>query len=101
MTQAGLCIFLDISLTTWFNYKEKVDFLEVTTRAEQIIYEQKFTGASADLLNANIIARDLGLVDKKEAKIVGVIGLREVGTMTKEELEAELQEGGLIDKDSS
>ena len=27
---------------------------------------QKFTGASANMLNANIIARDLGLTDKKD-----------------------------------
>ncbi|HFU7895746.1 TPA: terminase small subunit [Escherichia coli] len=34
------------------------DFCGVTTRAEQVIYDQKFSGAAADLLNANIIARD-------------------------------------------
>ncbi|RCZ57579.1 DNA-packaging protein [Escherichia coli] len=34
------------------------DFCGVTTRAEDIIYDQKFSGAAADLLNANIIARD-------------------------------------------
>ncbi|EII8497315.1 hypothetical protein ABMX35_004036 [Escherichia coli] len=33
-------------------------FCGVTTRAEDIIYDQKFSGAAADLLNANIIARD-------------------------------------------
>jgi hypothetical protein len=31
-----------------------------------VIYEQKFTGAAADLLNPNIIARDLGLADKQD-----------------------------------
>jgi hypothetical protein len=31
-----------------------------------VILDQKFTGAAADLLNPNIIARDLGLTDKKE-----------------------------------
>lgn len=40
--------------------------LAVITQAEAVIYEQKFTGAAADLLNPNIIARDLGLADKKE-----------------------------------
>ena len=33
---------------------------------KQIIKTQKFEGAAAELLNANIIARDLGLADKKE-----------------------------------
>jgi len=31
-----------------------------------VIYRQKFEGASADMLNPNIIARDLGLADKKD-----------------------------------
>lgn len=66
MTISGLCIFLDISETCWYSYREKNDFSWVTTRAEKIIYNQKFQGAAADLLNANIIARDLGLADKSE-----------------------------------
>ena len=46
--------------------QQSKDFLGVIRDIEQTIYNQKFTGASADLLNANIIARDLGLSDKKE-----------------------------------
>jgi hypothetical protein len=65
-TLTGLCIFLDITKNTWDNYKSDEDFLTVITRAEEVIYNQKFVGASAGLLNANIIARDLGLSDKKE-----------------------------------
>lgn len=66
MTIAGLCIFLDISRRTWDEYRGRQDFLPVCTQVEQIIREQKFTGAAADLLNANIIARDLGLADRQE-----------------------------------
>jgi len=66
MTVSGLCIFLDICENTLTNYKEDDDFLRVITRAEKIIYAQKFSGAAADLLNANIIARDLGLKDKSD-----------------------------------
>jgi hypothetical protein len=66
MTIEGMCIFLDIDRDTWLNYKKRPDFFGVTTRAESVIYEQKFTGAAADLLNPNIIARDLGLADKKD-----------------------------------
>ncbi|PAP94512.1 DNA-packaging protein [Mesorhizobium wenxiniae] len=66
MTISGLCIFLDIDKTTWFDYAKQKDFSHVTTRVEEIIRTQKFEGASADLLNANIIARDLGLADKSE-----------------------------------
>ena len=66
MTISGLCLFLDIGDTTWADYRKKDDFSWVTKKAEQIIYNQKFAGASADLLNANIIARDLGLADKQD-----------------------------------
>lgn len=66
MTIDGLCIFLDIAKRTWDAYCDRSDFLPVTSRVEEIIRQQKFTGAAADLLNANIIARDLGLSDKTE-----------------------------------
>lgn len=68
MTIGGLCMFLDITQDTWRDYRSQDDFIAVITRAEDAIYTQKFTGASADLLNANIIARDLGLADKQEIK---------------------------------
>lgn len=66
MTINGLCLFLDIDETTWRAWREVDDFSTVVSKAEKIIYEQKFTGAAADLLNPNIIARDLGLADKKD-----------------------------------
>lgn len=68
MTVAGLCIFLDISQEAWGDYRQREGFSEVTTRADEIIRTQKFEGASAGLLNANIIARDLGLTDKAEVE---------------------------------
>jgi hypothetical protein len=66
MTIVGLCIFLDISQQAWSEYKTRQGFGEVTARIDEIIRTQKFQGAAADLLNANIIARDLGLADKSE-----------------------------------
>lgn len=77
MTIDGLCIFLDIDESTWFDYckrkgednEPEKDFTNVTTQITKIIKTQKFSGAAADLLNANIIARDLGLVDKKDTTI--------------------------------
>jgi hypothetical protein len=66
MTVASLCIFLDISMSSWQNYREREDFVAVTTRVDEIIRTQKFQGAAAGLLNPNIIARDLGLTDKSE-----------------------------------
>ncbi len=40
-------------------------FFEVITRADQIIDQHQFEGASVGAFNANIIARKLGLADKK------------------------------------
>ena len=65
MTLRGLCLYLDIGEKTWADYRSREDFSRVTMRAESVIYHQKFTGAAADLLNANIIARDLGLQEKQ------------------------------------
>ncbi len=67
MTIAGLCQFLDVTLETWGVWrKTRADLSDVVTRAESVISRQKFEGAAADLLNPNIIARDLGLADKSE-----------------------------------
>lgn len=67
MTIGGLCLFLDVTERQWREWREnRSDLIPVITQAEAIIYTQKFQGASADLLNPNIIARDLGLADKKQ-----------------------------------
>lgn len=65
-TMTGLYIFLDITPQTWKDYRGRQDFIEIVTRVEQIIFTQKFEGAAVGAYNANIIARDLGLADKKE-----------------------------------
>lgn len=74
-TLQGLCIYLHCN-TKYFNdfkdgLKGKDDdlskgFSEIVTRIIETVYNQKFTGAAAGFLNANIIARDLGLSDKNE-----------------------------------
>lgn len=76
MTLTGLCIFLDVTFTTWAEYKNREDFTEVSMRIDEIIRTQKFEGASAGLLNPAIIARDLGLTDKTEVN--GQLVLRPV-----------------------
>lgn len=88
MTITGLCIFLDISFQGWTEYCAKPDFSEITTRVENIIKTQKFEGAAAEFLNANIIARDLGLADKKEhsGPDGGPIEVKETKELSREEL---------------
>ena len=65
-TEGGLCIFLDISVSCWSEYCNRDDFLEVTSAIKETIRNQKLSGASANIFNANIIARDLGLKEKSE-----------------------------------
>jgi hypothetical protein len=73
MTIKGLCIYWGTHSTYLNDFvssldldkKEDKDFSQVISTIKEIIETQKFEGASAGLLNQNIIARDLGLADKK------------------------------------
>jgi Xaa-Pro aminopeptidase len=69
-TLHGLCLYLDANTQYLTNFKNSPactnDFHGVITRIEEVIYTQKFSGAASGFFNANIIARDLGLADKKE-----------------------------------
>ena len=56
MTLKGLSIFLGIAHCTWIDYRTKEGFSEVVSYVEDVIRTQKFEGASAGLLNSNIIA---------------------------------------------
>ena len=74
MTISGLCIFWGVNADylTQFNLgldastDEGKDFSRVIKTIKDIIRNQKFEGASAGILNPNIIARDLGLADTKQ-----------------------------------
>lgn len=71
MTLTGCCLFLDITLESWSNYRKKDGFFGVCKSVETTIREQKFAGASAGLFNPMIIARDLGLKDNSTQEITG------------------------------
>jgi len=74
-TMEGLAMYLDVN-TVYFNqFEENInnkkdqlskDFSKVITHVKEIIRKQKFEGAASGFLNANIIARDLGLREKSE-----------------------------------
>ena len=66
MTYEGFQVYLDMHHDTWAEYRKKEDFSAIVSKIDKIIRDQKFSGAAAGLLNANIIARDLGLSDKSE-----------------------------------
>lgn len=74
-TLGELATFLGISKGYFWMVKKRCelkkdqksnDFLEIITRVEEIIYTQKFVGAAVGAYNANLIARELGIVDKKD-----------------------------------
>lgn len=80
----GMCLFFKCSNSWWRNFKanqKKIknneeakeesrelarDFLAVIHAIEQIITRQKFSGAVCGMYNANIIAREMGLIDKTD-----------------------------------
>lgn len=74
-TWEGLYVFLGISHLD--DYKKKDDFSGIITHIGNVIRNQKYSGAASGLFNANIIARDLGLSDKRELN-----GSVEVKTIT-------------------
>jgi hypothetical protein len=77
MTIKGLCIFWGVNSFYLNDFVGNLDltneidkdFSQVINTIKEIIATQKFEGASAGLLNPNIIARDLGLTDKSERDI--------------------------------
>jgi hypothetical protein len=46
------------------------DFLQIVTCIGQAIADQKYMYAVCGMFNSNIVARDLGLVDKKEQNVI-------------------------------
>ena len=70
-TMQGLCYFLKIGTSTYNDYKHREEFKEVIEQIEQVLFTQKFQGAAAGLLNANIISRDLGLKDASDVTTDG------------------------------
>lgn len=71
MTLRELCFYLNCNEAYFRQFKANLDdgekdFSTVIEDIETIIYTQKFQGAAGNLLNANIISRDLGLADKKD-----------------------------------
>lgn len=73
-TMGGLCLYLGCSESYFRTFKSvstenEQDFLTVIENITQTVREQQFSGAASDLLNANIISRTLGLIDKVNSEI--------------------------------
>jgi hypothetical protein len=87
-TLSGLTVFLGVHTLYLNSFKESLigkedqgtkDFSMVISRIEEIIRTQKYEGAAVGAFNANIIARDLGLADKRE--LGGEVGLKHITGM--------------------
>lgn len=94
MTLDGLWLHMGITRKCWDSYRQREEFLPVVTRIETIIREQKFTGAAAELLNPNIIARDLGLADKQDLSSTDGT-MTPKAEMTDEQMRAKLEKFGI------
>ena len=82
-TLTGLCIYLGVNTVYFTQFegtlKDKTDetskeFSKVITHIREVIFTQKYEGAAVGAYNANIISRDLGLIDRQEL-------LHEIGTI--------------------
>lgn len=63
-----MCCYLGIAPETWAKYKTDETLGPVTKWAEARIYEHRFEGGVADVMNPMLIARRLGLGDKMETR---------------------------------
>lgn len=67
-TVIALSIHLGFCSDSYYYYRRREAFKDVTNAIDEIIYNQKFEGASVGLFNAGLISRDLGLAEKTEVK---------------------------------
>lgn len=68
MTMQGLYLHIGLTAQGFKEYEQKSEFSEICEQIRTVIFQQKFTGAAAGLLNHAIIARELGLADKSEVE---------------------------------
>lgn len=73
MTLSGMQFFIGLSRQGWQEYRVKPEFSDICNEIETVVYNQKFAGAAADLLNPVIIARDLGLKEKTESDVTATV----------------------------
>lgn len=74
-TLIALCHYLGIAHSTWKEYENKSEFLEVTTWAREKINNQQIEGAMVGAFNANLTARLQGISDKQEQKVTAEVKL--------------------------
>ena len=73
LTVEGLRADLAIAPGTWYGYKERAEYNEIITRAEDWIRRDQIEGAAAGIYNPNLVARLNGIAEKQEVKHEEVI----------------------------
>lgn len=73
LTIRGLCVYIGVAEQTWNEWRRDKVYPAIQAWADSVIFEQKLSGAAAGVLNASIIARDLGLVDKVQTEQSGEV----------------------------
>ncbi len=76
-TRQALCLFLGVNTQYLKTLKAQLrpddpqfeEFSNIIERIEAVIYVQKFEGVVVSIFKANIVARELGLLDKKSREI--------------------------------
>lgn len=69
MSIQGFCIYANMDRSTWYEYKSNEEYSYIINRIDDMMFSQKFEGASSGLLKENIIARELGLKDGQEMDV--------------------------------
>lgn len=67
----GVCAYCGIDVVTWREWKKDQKYSPIVTRAEQIFRSYNIEGASAGMLNQNIIARLEGLNENLDVTSAG------------------------------
>lgn len=66
MSIKAFCAFCGMNESTFNLYSKQNDYSNIINDIKGVFFAQKFEGASSGELKENIIARELGLVDRKD-----------------------------------
>lgn len=87
MTLKAMWVHMNIGKASWYDYRAKEDYANVCEEIDSIIYEQKFSYAAADMMNAQLIGKELGI-----AEVTKHTGNVAVTDMSNDEIDRKLEE---------
>jgi len=72
MTIQGFCCYANINSSTFYEYEKQEAYSKIIRGIRDIFEANALEGAASGLLESNIVARLLGLVDKQERKVTNL-----------------------------